>query len=307
MISPREIVIERIAAVVGEETRDNSESVSPEVIAATGFAFKRTTSKTLFELALPAAKAALGDGMADVSAVIAATFSNEVRFPSLAVRIATALGLPASVPAFDLQMACSAYPYALFTAGQWAAASGGKVLVIDGDVQSRFAADVSVLPVTSDACTATLVSVREGESRFAFYSGYGEELKCSERMEMDGFGVFSFVATEVRSMIKELLAEDGSVPDLFVPHQANMYMVRQLAKGLGLSDRLLTSGEKYGNVGSASVPLTLASAYSAGDVPGGCRVLLAGFGAGLSAAAGFVRIAGNFTAAIFEDPGKERQ
>ena len=85
MISPREIVIERIAAVVGEETRDNSEFVSPEVIAATGFALKRTTSKTLFELALPAAKAALGDDRTGISAVVAATFSNEVRFPSLAV------------------------------------------------------------------------------------------------------------------------------------------------------------------------------------------------------------------------------
>jgi hypothetical protein len=75
MIFPREIVIERIAAVVGEESRDNSEFVSPEVIAATGFAFKRTTSKTLFELALPAAKAALGDGLADISAVIKAAES----------------------------------------------------------------------------------------------------------------------------------------------------------------------------------------------------------------------------------------
>jgi 3-oxoacyl-[acyl-carrier-protein] synthase-3 len=115
---------------------------------------------------------------------------------------------------------------------------------------------------------------------------------------MDGFGVFSFVATKVRSMIKELLDDCGTVPDFFVPHQANMYMVRQLAKGLGLSDRLLTSGEKYGNVGSASVPLTLASSFSSGCALGGRQVLLAGFGAGLSAAAGFVRISGNFTADV---------
>ena len=298
MILPREIVVERIAAAVGEEKRDNSEFVSPEVIAATGFAVKRITSKSLFDLAMPAVEAAVGERREEISAVVAATFSNEVRFPSLAVKVAGALGLASSIPAFDLQMACSAYPYALFIAGQWASASGSKVLVVDGDVQSRFASDTSTLPVTSDACTASVVSAREGSSHFAFYSSYGEELKCAERMEMDGFGVFSFVATKVRSMIKELLDDCGTVPDFFVPHQANMYMVRQLAKGLGLSDRLLTSGEKYGNVGSASVPLTLASSFSSGCALGGRQVLLAGFGAGLSAAAGFVRISGNFTADV---------
>ena len=226
--------------------------------------------------ALPAAEAALDGRLEEISAVVAATFSNEVRFPSLAVKVSSALGLPSSIPAFDLQMACSAYPYALMAAGQLSAASGAKVLVVDGDVQSRFASDASTLPVTSDACTATVVSAGEGVSHFAFYSSYGEELRCADRMEMDGFGVFSFVATKVRSMIKGLLDDSGTMPDFFVPHQANMYMVRQLAKSLGLSGRLLACGEKYGNTGSSS-----------------------GFGAGLSAAAGFVRMDENFTAIEF--------
>jgi 3-oxoacyl-[acyl-carrier-protein] synthase-3 len=292
MIVDREITIERIAAAVGEEQCDNLEIVSAQVVSATGFPVRRITRKSLFDLAMPAARAATETCRDEIVAVIGATFSNEVRFPSLAVKVATELGLPPSTAAFDLQMACSAYPYALLTASKFAS-SGGKVLVVDGDVQSRFAKEPSTEVVASDACTATVVSAAEGTSRFAFHSSYGEQLKCSETLEMDGFGVFSFVATTVRSMLQELIAAEGDADFRFVPHQANMYMVRQLAKSLGLADRLLTSGEKYGNVGSASVPLTLASASMTHRLAGE-RVLLAGFGAGLSAAAGFVRIAPDF-------------
>lgn len=293
----REIVLERIAAVVGEEERDNLAIVSPEVVAATGFPVRRTTGRTLFDMASKASASAAHGRTSEISGVIAATFSNEVRFPSLAVRVADALGLPDSLPAFDIQMACSAYPYALSAAGQLAAATGGRVLVVDGDVQSRFAKEPATEAVASDACTATLVSAGGGTSRFAFYSGYGEQLKCAERMEMDGFGVFTFVATEVRRMLEGLLVAEAELPDWFVPHQANMYMVRRLAKSLKLEDRLLTGGGRFGNAGSASVPLTIAQNA---DVFGreGCRILAAGFGAGLSAAAGFVRIAEGFTASV---------
>lgn len=298
MIFPHEITIERVVAAPGEEIRDNSEIVSHEVIAATGIAVRRTTAKTLFELAQSSAIASVGNCAGDISAVVAATFSNEVRFPSLAVKVASELGLSTSVPAFDLQMACSAYPYALLTAAQLAGTTGGKVLVIDGDVQSRFAREPATAVVASDACTASVVSVRPGTSRFAFHSSYGEELKCADHLEMDGFGVFSFVAKSVRSMTGALLNEEGELPRWFVPHQANMYMVRQLAKSLRLGDRLLTSAEKFGNVGSASIALTLASAHLEGVELCGERVLLAGFGAGLSAAATFVRVSEDFSADI---------
>jgi 3-oxoacyl-[acyl-carrier-protein] synthase-3 len=299
MIFDREIVIERIGVSVGERQLHNSEIVSEQVVAATGFPVRRITEKTLFELAVPAVHFASRDCRDEIVAVIAATFSNEVRFPSLAVRVVSELGLPSTTAAFDLQMACSAYPYALLTAGRLAATAGGKVLVVDGDVQSHFAKEPATAVVAGDACSATLVSVKEGGSRFAFYSGYGEQLKCAETLEMDGFGVFSFVATTVRGMLSDLLAKENGACGRFVPHQANMYMVRQLAKSIGLSDKLLTSGEKYGNVGSASVPLTIASASQTHALSGE-RILIAGFGAGLSAAAGFVSLAPHLKCEIFE-------
>jgi 3-oxoacyl-[acyl-carrier-protein] synthase III len=64
-----------------------------------------------------------------------------------------------------------------------------------------------------------------------------------------------------------------------------MYMVRQLASALGLADQLASAGERYANTGSCSVPLAIASSSAAG------RALVAGFGAGLSASVGIVRLA----------------
>ena len=105
---------------------------------------------------------------------------------------------------------------------------------------------------------------------------------------MDGFGVFSFVATDVARELRSF----GTDFDMFVPHQANMYMARQLAKSLGLADRLVTCGAEFANPGSCSVPLALALHGRAG------RALVAGFGAGLSMAACTVRVAAGAAAGI---------
>ena len=243
--------------------------------------------ETLRELASRAV-GALPD-VRDVGGVIAATFSNPERFPSLAVRIATELSLPADTPAFDLQMACSAYPYAVYLAGRLAADTGRRVLVVDGDVQCRLvdSSDHATGDIFSDAATASIVSAGgTARSRFAFMSRCDEALSCGETgpIRMDGFKVFTFVATEVAPFLRQFAGDY----DFFVPHQANPYMVRQLAKGIGAQDSLVTIDDALKNPGSCSIPMALSSAGRTG------RALIAGFGAGYSAAAGVVRIPETF-------------
>ena len=261
MIETPEVVVERIAAVRGG-------------------------GETLYELA----EAAVGRLSLDldetpIGGVVAATFSAADRFPSLAVRVAAKLGLPKGVPAFDLQMACSAYPYAVYLAGRLAADTRSRILVVDGDVQSRLvdSADHATGNIFSDAATASVVSVGDGPaSRFDFMSRLDDALTCSESgpIRMDGMRVFTFVATAVVGFLRAF----GRDVDHFAPHQANPYMVRQLAKSLGLEDRLLVLDEGAKNPGSCSVPMTLAESGASG------RVLIAGFGAGFSASAGVVRV-----------------
>ena len=264
------------------------------IVKSTGFAVRRVLEpgRNVLDLMLPAARRALaGVDPADVGGVVAVSFSAPERFPALAVRLQHELGLARDAAALDLQMACGGYPYGLMVAGQLAAATGKKVLLVDGDVQSAHVdtADVATLAVMSDAATATLVAAEGGApARFAFYTdGAGADvLRCGAdgKIRMDGFGVFRFVAGPVAAFLKDFHAANPTV-DLFVPHQANLYMVRQLAKALGLADRLLTSGERYANPGSCSVALTLATH---GEAAG--RAFLAGFGAGLAASAACVAI-----------------
>lgn len=240
-------------------------------------------------LAELARKAVTEVGADDFGGVIAASFSSPDRFPSLAVQAASWLGLPAETPAFDLQMACSAYPYALYLAGRLAADTGKRVLVIDGDVQTPLVdrGDPATGSIFSDAVTATVVSADpSASSTFGFLSRYDTALTCPAAgpIRMDGFKVFTFVATEVSRFLKGF----GTDFDVFAPHQANPYMVRRLAHALGLEDRLLTIDESLRNPGSCSVAMALASAW--GRVKG-ARALVAGFGAGYSASAGIVRIA----------------
>ena len=274
MIRAPEVVVERIAAATG----------------------RGEDLKSLAESAV----AALGDGARDVGAVVAAPFSSPERFPSLAVRIASSLGLPASTPAFDVQMACSAYPYALYLAGRMAADLSRRVLVVDGDVQLPLVdpSDHATGSIFSDAVSATIVSSdasASATSPFAFMSRLDEgALRCGSAgpIKMDGFRVFTFVATEVSQFLRGFLADAGTAPDQFAPHQANPYMVRQLARSLGLEDRLLAIDEGLKNPGSASVAMALAS----GGRPG--TALVAGFGAGYSASAGIVRLAEGFEGRI---------
>ena len=229
---------------------------------------------------------------ADVGGVIAATFSNEERFPALSVRVASALSLPTTTVAFDVQMACSAYPYAVYLAGALARDLKKKILVIDGDVQTRLVdpTDHATGAIFSDAVTASVISsdaTSDETSLFDFYTKASDALRCPSAgpIFMDGMGVFSFVATEVKAF---LAAFKGAIPPeddyLFVPHQANAYMVRQLARGLGLDARLVSLDAALKNPGSCSIPLAIEASGRAGPM------LLAGFGAGYSASAAYVSV-----------------
>lgn len=285
------------------------------VVKATGFATRAVAAAgtTVVDLALPAARAALaGVDPATVGGVVFVSFSAPDRFPAAAITAQHALGLPSSVFAFDVDMACSGYPYGLLLAGQLVHATGKRVLLLDGDIQTAHVdpADPATVPVMSDAATATLLapSSRRPETaepwNFDFLtdgSGRGAlDLPDGGHIRMDGFAVFSFVAGPVAKFLAGFLATVGAGPDVFVPHQANLYMVRQLAKSLKIAeDRLWISGDRYANPGSCSVPLTIAARTS--EPPPGARVLLAAFGAGLSAAAALVTL-GDCRRGIVEFP-----
>lgn len=278
-----------LADLVGREKAES-------IIKATGFTTRRVASDgtDVIDLALPAAKCALeGTAPSEIGGTVAVSFSNRDRFPALSTRIQNALGLATSVAAYDISMACSGWVYGLCAAAQMVQLTKKKILLIDGDIQSAWTdrSDVNTLAVMGDGASATLLTPGAGVWDFAFYTdgGGADALRCHETISMDGFGVFRFVAGPVRKFLASFMRESdilAGVAPVFAPHQANMYMVRQLSDALNLKDRTIGSGAKYANTGSCSAALSMAEGMD-GLSNGSDRtpVLIAGFGAGLSAAA----------------------
>ena len=286
-----------LTALVGAEKAES-------IVKATGFTTRRVApdGTDVIDLALPAAKRALeGTDPADIGGIVAVSFSNRDRFPALSARLQHELGLPTSIAAYDISMACSGWVYGLCSAAQMVRLTGKKVLLVDGDVQSAWTerSDANTLAVMGDGASATLLAPGDGVWDFAFYTdgGGADALRCRETISMDGFGVFRFVAGPVRKFLATFIQESsllvGTDP-VFVPHQANMYMVRQLADALKLRDRTIGSGAKYANTGSSSAALSMADGMDGlSNTSGRTPVLIAGFGAGLSAAAAATAV-GNY-------------
>lgn len=305
------VELEGVSACVPARAVDVVGSLAPllgdkaaGVVEATGIRTRRVAgaNTSAFDLCVAAAErlfAAAPDRAAyarSFGAVLFVSFTERTRMPSAATRAQARLDLPRDVLALDLSLACSGWVSGLHLAALLARETGRRVLLLDGDVQSTRIGegDSSTLPLLADGGTATVVAPSRDSApwRFAFL-GDGEKggaLRLDEggTIAMDGFGVFKFVASEVSAFLKEFISA-ASEPafDAFVPHQANIYMVRQLAKSLGIApERLWTSGERLGNLASASVPATIAACAPAALRAGRALDLFAAaFGGGLSAAA----------------------
>ena len=277
---------------------DEKKAVS--VVKATGINRRRVVEPgtSSLDLCVAAAQRVMTDcdvRPEEFGAVICVTFTPEQAMPCNACQAQRRLGLSHDVVAFDLGLACSGYAYGLFLAGLLVRSTGKKVLLLDGDVQTPVTRpnDDATVPVLADAGSATILSPEKTDRPwvFAFMSdgekGAALTYPRGGTISMDGFAVFKFVAMDVSKFIKDFMAEinigEGDV-DAFVPHQANVYMVKQLSKSLKIPEtKLWISGDEVGNSASATVPVTISRCARGGE-----RVLLSGFGGGLSASVGLV-------------------
>ena len=303
---------ERCAAVCG---REKAESAA----AAAGFRTLRLAKPgtDTFALCAASARRALaisGTAPGDLSAIVAVSITPGLEMPGLSHRLHGALRAPRDCICTDLRLACPGFVHGLHIASVYAAATGGKVLLCDGDVQSAAInpADAGALPVFADAAAAAIVSPSD-EARdpwlFGFMSDGAEadalRLSCGGRIEMDGFGVFRFVTSAAADFIRGFMDAADARPesvDAFVPHQANMYMTGRLAKSLGFTPEKTWNGcEESGNPGSASIPVAIAKR---GPDAAGKRLLAAGFGGGLSAAAAKIALPDGFKAECFDFAGE---
>lgn len=257
-----------------------------------------------------------------IDVVICATTSNKDRCPSIACCLQRDLGLREDILAFDLNAACSGFIYALIVASRFLS-EGGCVLVVGCETLSHLvdftdrstcilfgdAAGAAVVgsgagqpsavpartPVPSPDDPKDLLGCNQSDGRgdgffwVAEASGGDELLSITDVIRMDGSGVFKFAVEAVVRSVREVAAKAQvslDEIDLFILHQANERIIRSAAKRLGVPlERFFMNLEKYGNTSAASIPLALDEALRKGAVKKGSRLIMAGFGGGLTVGA----------------------
>ncbi len=255
-----------------------------------------------------------------IGAVVFVTSSPDYILPNNSTQAQHRLGLGGAVAAFDVSLACSGYVYGLWTAALAAASMGKSVLLLDGETNSQYAStkDKATALLFGDAGTATIIEPcgeaspwtfafeTDGSKRDALIipeGGYKNRANAQSGeyrewpdggvrrgidMKMDGMEVFNFVVRSVPKCLDFLMQETGTTPDGYdalVLHQANLFMIRQVAKKMKFAmEKVPTTIQKYGNSSSATIPVTLASELREKLESGSLNVLMSGFGAGLSLA-----------------------
>jgi 3-oxoacyl-[acyl-carrier-protein] synthase-3 len=242
--------------------------------------------------------------------------TSDYRIPATSCILQHRLGLPKSTACIDLSLGCSGYVFALSTAFSYASMEGvRRVLLLDGETFSKIVnkKDKVDWPLYGDGATATLIEKGDyGESAFMLNTdGSGEDaVKIHAGMRykitqdslieqvqeegnvrnelevfMDGMDVFNCAIRVVPRSVKTLAKECGvEIDDIdyLIFHQSNKFMTDFFVKKLKFPpERVPYCIQKYGNTSSASVPLTIVSEL-ADKLMGNHRVMMCGFGAGLS-------------------------
>jgi 3-oxoacyl-[acyl-carrier-protein] synthase-3 len=254
----------------------------------------------------------------EIDVVLFLSQNGDYKIPATSPSIQHRLGLPTTTACFDITLGCSGYIYALSTAFAYASLPSVKnVLLLVGEAFSQIVSDKDKVnaPLYGDAGTATLISKGNfGSSVFQLYSdGSGADsikipaggarcptnsetiitkemedgnFRSGHQLYMDGLEVFNFTLKVVPKSVKDALAETGDSidsVDFFVFHQANRFMIDFFVKKLKIpTDKVPISLDTFGNVSSATIPLTLVTRLKNELAYTEKKLLMSGFGAGLS-------------------------
>jgi 3-oxoacyl-[acyl-carrier-protein] synthase-3 len=266
--------------------------------------------ETTTSMAVEAAKTALqeaGLSIDELDLIIAGTVSPDYLFPTLACEVQAAIGAKRAT-AFDLSAGCSGFLFALATADAYFQTGRYKnALVIGAETLSKMVnwGDRSTCVLFGDGAGAAVVSA-EGSQLLAMVQGSdgtgGMALKCDNRpvnnlyrqrgaqhyafTEMNGQEVYKFAVRTVPNAISEAL-EQAKVPadevKYFILHQANLRIIESVAKRLHQPmEKFPTNLQECGNISAASVPVLLDRVRKEGQIKAGDKIVLAGFGAGLT-------------------------
>jgi 3-oxoacyl-[acyl-carrier-protein] synthase-3 len=257
----------------------------------------------------------------DVDFIILCTQAPDHVLPTTACLLQDRLGCRRDIGALDVNLGCSGYVYGLSLAGGLIAAGmASKVLLLTADTYSKYIneRDKSVRTLFGDGAAATLVTASDDGSRSIGPFVYGTDGKggpdliveaggfrtprCAEtgidaddgagnvrsrdNLYMNGAAVMTFTLREVPQTYRRLLDRSGLAPediDYVLLHQANKFMLDALQKKLKVEDsKMPRRYEDIGNTVSSTIPFVLSDLIAQGALTPGKRLMMIGFGVGLS-------------------------
>ena len=281
-----------------------------------------TAEESAVTLAIEAAGKALAEAesqgvpASDIGAIVVASMSADLATPSIAAILQRELRLP-EVPALDINAACSGFIYGLEVALSLAAVSGRRYALVVGTEQlSRLLSmeDRSTAILFGDGagaavieCTETAGNREEAAPYVRLFGSRGSdvilapgvytgayeareetnaETVCIDHMLMDGKEVFMFACDIIPRIIGGLLEQSGETMediDHVVCHQANARIIRHVYRAMHWpAEKFFMNMEKLGNTSAASIPTALYDLQQQGRLQRGERLILAGFGGGLT-------------------------
>lgn len=246
----------------------------------------------------------------DIGLLIFVTQTPDYRIPATACVLHKRLGLSSDCMAFDINQGCAGMVYGINVAcGVLNSSNADVALLLFGDTigkrhrrnigEGLTDEDDNESKLFGDAGAAILLKKKQGASQIDCamrtdgegfksiivpYGGY-KHLYGPDIPEMDGVEVFNFAIEKPPILIKELMEDIGTTAedyDCLILHQANKFIMKQVARRSGFSNKQnLISIDKFGNTSSASIATALTKYYGE-DNEGVVKVMMCGFGIGLS-------------------------
>lgn len=245
----------------------------------------------------------------DIDMVIVATMSPDQPTPATACSVQEKMGLR-KVPAFDISAACSGFVFGLSAAYSFVA-SGicENVLLIGAEKMSSILdwTDRGTCVIFGDGAGAAVIGKTDSRGIMSFVmgsdgSGAGKLIvpaggsvmpfddealgNGGQYMKMNGSDIFKFAVRKLPELADEALKKAGMTSeelDFMIPHQANIRIIDAANKKLKLDkEKILINLDRYGNMSAASIPAALDEGVKSGKIKKGDRLLLIGFGGGLT-------------------------
>ena len=265
--------------------------------------------QTTSDLAAEAAKGALamaGMDAADIDAIILATSTADLTFPSAATMVQHKIGNTTGY-AFDVQAVCAGFVFALSNANALiASGQADRVLVIGAETFSRIMdwSDRSTCVLFGDGAGALLLEAADGtgantdrgilstdlnsdgQYKDLLYVDGGVSTQNTGMLRMEGKEIYRHAVEKLAQTAEAALEKAGLGADdvtWVVPHQANIRIIQSTAKKLGVEmERVIVTVQDHGNTSAASIPLALSVGVQNGQIKQGDVVVTEAIGGGLA-------------------------